>query len=58
MTVPVGLQTSYLCVFTLFSAAFDTGVAIYNRYFADEENNIGYAAHFGGALCGELLFLC
>ena len=31
----------------------DTGIAIYNRYFSDQANNVGYAAHFGGALCGK-----
>ncbi|XP_069702003.1 rhomboid-related protein 2-like [Periplaneta americana] len=33
----------------------DVGSAIYNRYFTDEQQSIGYAAHFAGALAGLLL---
>ena len=40
----------------MFVASWDTGTAIYNRYHG--HNNVGYAAHFGGALCGENLWNC
>jgi len=33
----------------------DVGTAIYNRYVSDEDNSIGYAAHFFGALAGLLV---
>ena len=35
-----------------FSAGIDTGLAIYNRYHGEGTHNVGYAAHFGGALVG------
>ncbi|PSN39431.1 Rhomboid-related protein 3 [Blattella germanica] len=33
----------------------DVGTAIYNRYFSEETQPIGYSAHFAGALAGLLL---
>ena len=38
----------------IFVAGIDTGLAIYNRYHSDAPQNVGYAAHFGGALCGTV----
>ncbi|CAH1112650.1 unnamed protein product [Psylliodes chrysocephalus] len=35
--------------------SMDVGTSIYNRYFLHLEENIGYAAHFGGALAGLLV---
>ncbi len=48
-TIPKILRKLY----TLFiSAGIDTGLAIYNRYHGEGTHNVGYAAHFGGALVG------
>ena len=38
------------------AVGLDFGLAVYKRYMG-EETNIGYAAHFGGALAGETLVL-
>ena len=47
-------QKSHEAIYhTLFiSAGIDTGLAIYNRYHGEGTHNVGYAAHFGGALVG------
>jgi hypothetical protein len=39
------------------TAGIDTGLAIYNRYSGDQTTNVGYAAHFGGALAGKSQFV-
>lgn len=43
-----------LMVFVLV-AGTDIGTAIYNRYVLDINENIGYAAHFAGAVAGLLV---
>lgn len=43
-----------LFVFVLV-AGTDIGTAIYNRYVLDINENIGYAAHFAGAVAGLLV---
>ncbi|XP_065349629.1 rhomboid-related protein 2 [Cloeon dipterum] len=43
-----------LVVFTLL-IGFDVGTAIYQRYVSKVETNVGYMAHFGGALAGLLV---
>ncbi|XP_050442870.1 rhomboid-related protein 2 [Adelges cooleyi] len=34
---------------------FDTGSSIYNRYFVETDNQIGYTAHLAGAMAGLLV---
>ncbi|KAJ9596582.1 hypothetical protein L9F63_012415 [Diploptera punctata] len=43
-----------LAVFLILIVS-DVGMAIYNRYFTDTEQVVGYSAHFAGALAGLLL---
>ena len=38
----------------LVAAAIDTGMTIYNRYQGGS-SNVGYAAHFAGALAGNVI---
>lgn len=39
----------------LIITVIDTGTAIYNRYFLDLNDHIGYVAHFAGATAGLLV---
>lgn len=43
-----------LLIFLIITVV-DTGTAIYNRYFLNMNEHIGYAAHFAGALSGLLV---
>uniref|UniRef100_A0A2S2QA75 rhomboid protease n=2 Tax=Sipha flava TaxID=143950 RepID=A0A2S2QA75_9HEMI len=38
-----------------FLIIFDTGSSIYNRFFVDVDNRIGYTAHLAGAVAGLLV---
>lgn len=38
-----------------FLITFDFGSSIYNRYFVDVDNQIGYTAHLAGAIAGLLV---
>lgn len=42
-------------VFIITLVAHDVGLAIYVRYFSDEENTTGFMGHFCGALAGLLV---
>ncbi|KAL1501693.1 hypothetical protein ABEB36_006975 [Hypothenemus hampei] len=50
MTMPY-LQLGIL----LIIVGFDLGSSIYDRYFLNIHNQVGYAAHFGGAVAGLLV---
>lgn len=50
MSIPI-VQLLIFLVITVV----DTGTAIYNRYFLDLNEHIGYAAHFAGAIAGLLV---
>ena len=41
------------CLLLVFIVLGDIGLALYTRYWVNEETNVGYAAHFAGALIGE-----
>ncbi|XP_050524810.1 rhomboid-related protein 2 isoform X2 [Daktulosphaira vitifoliae] len=43
-----------LLVFSVL-IVFDTGSSIYNRYFVEVDNQIGYTAHLAGAIAGLLV---
>ncbi|CAH1382697.1 hypothetical protein MTP99_006680 [Tenebrio molitor] len=43
-----------LFIFLLVTGV-DVGTSIYNRYWTDMDEHIGYVAHFGGALAGLLV---
>lgn len=43
-----------LIVFLIITA-IDFGTAIYNRYYLDLDEHIGYAAHLAGAIAGLLV---
>ncbi|XP_057340057.1 protein rhomboid isoform X2 [Microplitis mediator] len=43
-----------LCVFIIVTAV-DVGQAIYNRYVLETKDQIGYVAHFAGAIAGLLV---
>ena len=44
---------SKIAWFWCFIVLGDIGLALYTRYWVNEESNVGYAAHFAGALIGE-----
>lgn len=50
MTYPL-VQLFIFLIITLV----DTGTAIYNRYYLDINEHIGYVAHFAGAIAGLLV---
>ena len=35
----------------------DVSVAVYERYFGENDSNVGYAAHLGGAVAGSYVWL-
>lgn len=43
-----------LAIFLLITVV-DVGTSIYNRYFQNMEEHIGYVAHFAGAVAGLLV---
>ena len=43
-----------LIIFLLITGV-DVGTSIYNRYWANMEEHIGYVAHFAGAVAGLLV---
>jgi len=49
------LSAVFRLIVIFLLAGADTGVAVYNRFVKGESVNVGFSAHFGGALAGFLV---